>query len=363
MKVEMIDVTVKELVEGYQDSEEEGVFGYAGQLDIRPPYQREFVYNDKQQQAVINTVMKGFPLNVMYWSKKDDGSYEIIDGQQRTLSICRYIDSVFSKEDKYFHNQPQDVREQILNYPLTIYVCEGTDSEKLDWFRTINIAGEKLTDQELRNAVYAGSWVTDAKRYFSKQRGPAYGLGASYMTGTPIRQDYLEKVLKWISEGKIEEYMARHQHDDTAEDLWMYFRDIIEWVESIFPKYYKEMEKVEWGLLYNKYKNRHYDAEVMKGRVKELMADEDVQAKKGIFPYLLDDSPKNIRHLNIRTFDKHTKRTVYEQQNGTCAKCGGRFKKDEMEADHIIPWSKGGKTVRENCQMLCKDCNREKSDK
>jgi len=307
--------------------------------------------------------MKGFPLNVMYWSKKDDGTYEIIGGQQRTLPICRYIDSAFSKEDKYFHNQPQDVREQILNYPLTIYVCEGTDSEKLDWFRTINIAGEKLTEQELRNAVYAGSWVTNAKRYFSKQNGPAYGLEASYMTGTPIRQDYLEVVLKWISQGEIEEYMARHQHDDNAEELWHYFKDIIEWAEGIFPSYYKEMKGVAWGELYNKYKNRHYDPDAIQEKVEALMADEDVQSKKGIFPYVLDESPKRIRLLSIRTFDQHTKRTVYEQQDYRYMTCGGVFKLKEMEADHIKPWSKGGKTIRENCQLLCKDCNRGKSNK
>ncbi len=209
MEVRLKDITVRELVKDYQDNEENGVVGYGGKLDIRPPFQREFVYNDKQQKAVIDTVSKGFPLNVMYWAVRDNDEekpFEIIDGQQRTLSICKYINSEFSFKDLYFHNLEEDQKEKILDYKLTVYVCEGTDSEKLEWFKTINIAGEELTDQELRNAVYHGSWVTDAKRYFSKTGCPAYQIGSDYMNGTPIRQDYLETVIKWISENKIEGY-------------------------------------------------------------------------------------------------------------------------------------------------------------
>ena len=239
MEVILKDITVRELVEDYQDNEENGVVGYGGKLDIRPPFQREFVYNDKQQKAVIDTVSKGFPLNVMYWAVRNNDKekpFEIIDGQQRTLSICKYINSEFSFKDLYFHNLEEDEKEKILDYELTVYVCEGTDSEKLEWFKTINIAGEELTDQELRNAVYHGSWVTDAKRYFSKTGCPAYQIGSDYMNGTPIRQDYLETVIKWISENKIEDYMGKNQHEENAQDLWVYFTNIIEWIKSVFPE-------------------------------------------------------------------------------------------------------------------------------
>src|SRR5688572_9704376 len=192
MNIELKDLTVRDLAEGYQDNDEAGVVGYSGKLDIRPPFQPEFIYKDKQRDAVIDTVTRDFPLNVMYWAAREDGDFEVIDGQQRTISLCQYVEGDFAFKDRYFHNLQSDEKEQILNYPLMVYVCSGTDSEKLEWFKIINIAGEKLTDQELRNAVYAGSWVTDAKRYFSKNSCPAYQIGSDYMTGTPIRQDYLE---------------------------------------------------------------------------------------------------------------------------------------------------------------------------
>ncbi len=183
----------------------------------------------------------------MYWAVRDDGDFEVIDGQQRTISFCQYVEGDFAFEGRYFHNLQSDEQEQILDYKLMVYLCSGTDSEKLDWFRTINIAGEKLTDQELRNAVYAGSWVTDAKRYFSKTGCPAYAIGSDYMTGTPIRQDYLETVIKWINDGDIEGYMAKHQHKPNANELWLYFQKVIDWVKATFPTYRKEMKGVEWG--------------------------------------------------------------------------------------------------------------------
>ena len=204
MKVELKEMKVRDLTEGYQDNEEEGVVGYSGKLDIRPPYQREFIYKDKQRDAVVNTVTRNFPLNVMYWAVRDDGDYEVIDGQQRTISVCQYVEGDFAFEGRYFHNLQTDEQERILDYPLMVYLCSGTDSEKLQWFKTINIAGEKLTDQELRNAVYHGSWVTAAKQYFSKTGCPAYVIGSDYMTGTPIRQDYLETVIEWINDGDVE---------------------------------------------------------------------------------------------------------------------------------------------------------------
>jgi uncharacterized protein with ParB-like and HNH nuclease domain len=215
MKIELKEITVRELADGYEDNAEEGVVGFGGKLDIRPPYQREFIYKDKQRDAVINTVTKDFPLNVMYWAVRDDGNYEIIDGQQRTISVCQYVEGDFSvkvgsfPENRAYHNLQNDEREQILNYKLTVYLCSGTDSERLEWFKTINIAGEELTNQELLNAVYHGSWVSDAKRHFSKSNCPAYGLGNDYLSGAVNRQDYLEKAINWISNGNIESYMSR----------------------------------------------------------------------------------------------------------------------------------------------------------
>ncbi|MBL0687135.1 MAG: DUF262 domain-containing protein, partial [Sulfurospirillum sp.] len=225
MKIELKEITIKELTKNYEDNEEAGVFGYDGKLDIRPPYQREFIYKGNQRDAVINTIIKSFPLNVLYWAVHEDGNYEIIDGQQRTISISQYVNGVFSFNDRYFHNLQEDEKNQILDYKLMVYLCSGTDSEKLEWFKIINIAGEKLTEQELRNAVYSGSWVSDVKRYFSKNSCPAYGIGSDYLKGSPTRQDYLQTAIKWISEDNIEQYMAKHQHDKNASALWRYFQD------------------------------------------------------------------------------------------------------------------------------------------
>jgi hypothetical protein len=360
MKIELKEITVRELAEGYKDNAENGVVGYGGRLDIRPPYQREFIYKDKQRDAVINTIKKNFPLNVMYWHVREDGNYEIIDGQQRTISICQYINGDFSFEERYFHNLQKDEQEQILNYKLMVYFCSGTDSERLDWFRTINIAGEKLTEQELRNAVYSGSWVTDAKRYFSKTGCAAYNIGHNYLNGSPIRQDYLETAIDWISEGKIEKYMALHQHDPNASALWLYFQSVITWVQATFPVYRKEMKGIEWGRLYNKYKDIIFDTKKLEEDIQRLIDDDDVQSIKGIYLYLLTGEEK---HLNLRQFDEKIKRKVYEKQEGVCPICGKHFEIEEMEADHIIPWHQGGKTVIENCQLLCKLDNRTKSGK
>ena len=360
MKIELQKIKIKDVFDGYKDSDEEGVTGYGGKLDIRPKYQREFVYKDAQRNAVIDTIRKDFPLNVMYWNKKEDGTFEVLDGQQRTISFCQYMQGDFSINNKYFHSLTNDEREQIENYDLYIYICDGTDSERLEWFRTINIAGEKLTDQELRNATYTGTWLTDAKRHFSKSNCAAYGLADKYMNGSPIRQDYLESALKWISGGQIEEYMSKHQHDDDASELWQYFQEVIAWAQRIFPNYRKEMKGLEWGEFYNKYHDNSYNAQKMETEIVRLMQDEDVTAKKGIYEYLLSGGE---RHLSIRAFTDNMKREAYERQQGICPICKEHFEINEMEADHITPWSQGGKTIAENCQMLCRDCNRRKSDK
>lgn len=363
MIIELCKIPIREVFEGYVNNDEEGVVGYGGRLNIRPKYQREFIYNDKQRDAVIDTIRKGFPLNVMYWVKSGEDSYELLDGQQRTISFCSYLNGDFSINYQYFHNLTKEEQEQILNYELMIYICEGTDKEKLDWFKIINIAGEKLTDQELRNAIYSGEWVTDAKRYFSKTNCPAWSIAKDYMSGTPIRQDYLETVLSWIvdrEDMEIEEYMAIKQHEKDAEELWMYFQSVINWVKILFPNYRREMKGIEWGIYYNKYKDKEFKANELEEKIKELMLDEDVTNKKGIYRYLLDGDE---RHLNIRLFSDRMKREAYERQNGICVKCNEYFEIEEMEGDHIIPWSQGGRTIAENCQMLCKNCNRVKSGK
>ena len=356
MKIELKEITVGELSKGYQDDDEDGVVGFSGKLDIRPPFQREFVYKDKQRDAVINTITKDFPLNVMYWSVCDDGNYEIIDGQQRTISLCQYVVGDFSINGLAFHNLPKDKQEQILKYRLMVYLCSGADSEKLEWFRTINIAGAELTDQEMRNAVYSGPWVSDAKRYFSKNSRPK--IGDDYLSGIAIRQEYLETAIEWISKGKIKAYMSKHQHDKDAKALWKYFQTVINWVKTVFTNYRKEMKGVPFGILYNEYKGKKIEAKKLEKEIAKLMEDEDVSNKKGIYSYVLT---KKEKFLNIRSFNDKQKREAYEQQKGICPKCKEHFKIEEMEADHITPWHDGGKTTPENCQMLCKDDNRKKS--
>jgi hypothetical protein len=360
MKIELREITVSELIEKYENNQENGVVGFGEKLDIRPPYQREFVYKPAQQEAVIETILNGYPLNVMYWATREDGTFEVIDGQQRTISICNYTNSEFSYQNLYFHNLPQDKKDSILSYKLMIYICTGVDSEKLKWFETINIAGEKLTKQELRNAVYSGSWVSDAKKYFSKTGCPAYGVGEKYLNGSSIRQDYLETTIKWISEDKIEDYMSKHASDANAVALWSYFQAVISWVQATFSVYRKEMKGIEWGFLYNEHKDNVLDAKKIENEVKNLMEDVDVTNKKGIYEYILT---KNLKHLSIRAFDNRMKREVFEKQNGVCVKCEDEFELSQMEADHITPWSEGGKTDGENCQMLCQGCNRRKSNK
>jgi hypothetical protein len=363
MKIELQKIKIREVVDGFTDSAEEGVVAYSGRLDVRPKYQREFVYKDKQRDAVLETVMKGFPLNVMYWMRREDGGYELLDGQQRTISLGQYVSGDFSLNDRFFHNLIKEEQEQILNYELMIYFCEGTDKERLDWFKTINIAGEKLTEQELRNAVYTGPWLSDAKIKFSKSHCVAYLLandGGALLTGSPIRQDYLETALSWINNDEVADYMARHQHDKDADDLWNYFQNVIAWVRKVFPNHRKEMADVNWGKLYNEFKDTKMDSEKLEAEVKTLMVDDDATKKSGIYPYVLT---RQERYLSIRAFADNMKREAYERQDGICSFCKKPWDITEMEADHITPWHEGGKTIAGNCQMLCREDNRRKSDK
>lgn len=374
LKIELKEIAIKDIVDSYLDTGITGVTGYGGKLNIRPQYQREFVYKEAQRNAVIDTIFKGFPLNVMYWCENEDGTYELLDGQQRTISFCQFAANEFmtfiNGNLKTFDSLTSDERETFLDYKCMIYICKGNDSEKLEWFKVINTAGERLTDQELRNACYPGKWLVSAKSQFSKPGCPAYSLANRFLSGTAIRQEYLETALDWIrrKEGmnSIEEYMLTHQHDANSIQLWNYFTSVINWVNGLFPKYRSQMKGIAWGILYNNYGNNIYDPAVLEEKVSQLMVDDEVENKKGIYEYLFDGLEK---HLNLRTFSESQRNKAYERQHGLCPRCKDMNKPtknkvwliDEMEADHITPWHLGGKTDDSNCQMLCKTCNREKS--
>lgn len=365
MEIKLEEHRIREIFDGYEDNEESGVVGFGGRLNIRPAFQREFVYKEKERNAVIDTVFKGFPLNVMYWVEDGNGNFELLDGQQRTISICQYCSGDFSMpfdgKPRTFANLTSHEREQFLDYKLMIYVCKGNDKEKLDWFKTINIAGAVLTAQELRNAIYTGSWLSDAKRYFSKNGCAAYKISNKYLNGEMNRQAYLERAIKWIAarEGNgIEDYMSAHQHDSNAAELWLYFNSVITWVQTIFPKYRKEMKGLEWGLLFNQYGNDKLDPAALETKITALMADKEVTKKSGVYEYLLSGKEK---FLSLRQFDDDEKREAYERQQGICPICKKHFEYEQMHGDHITPWHAGGKTVPENLQMLCRDCNLKKS--
>lgn len=373
MTIKQIQVTVGEVCRGYVNNDELGVRGYDGRLDIRPAYQREFIYNDKEQQAVITTILNGYPLNVMYWVHRSDDAdcpYEVMDGQQRTLSFCEYVAGKFSYEFKNFFNLPEDKQRLILDYPLTIYVCEGEPSEKLEWFRTINIAGKALNDQELANAVYAGPFVSDAKRHFSKPNCGAYRLGKDLVNGILNRQDFLRKALQWMADHENRQghsqtaigYMAQHQHDPNANNLWSYFQNVLNWAITNFDmkKFRRIMKGLDWAMLYDRYGNETLDTTAMAQRISTLMRDGEVQKPTGIIPYVLTGDE---RYLDLRAFPDDIKLAVWEQQGHRCKQCGREQDFELMEGDHITPWRDGGRTVKDNCQMLCRDCNRRKGGK
>jgi hypothetical protein len=365
MKTTRKTIKVSELFDGYLDKDWDGVVGYGGKLDIRPIYQREFIYDIPNEQAVMATVLKGHPLNIMYWVQNKDGNYELLDGQQRSLSICRFLDHKYYIVDKdgnkiYEDTMLSEDREKILIYELDICVCEGTEGEILDWFKTINIKGKELNEQEALNATHTGTWLTDAKRYFSKPNCAAYGLGKDYVNGAVERQDYLSTVLKWISNDDAQGYMAQHRNYLDASELWQYYQDVIGWIKSVFVVYRREMDGLDWGKLYNGYKDDQFNTDDIESKVKKLMADDEVQKKSGIYEYILTGDEKA---LGLRAFEDNTRRSRYEQQNGKCAICGKPFPFEEMHADHIKPWSKGGKTISDNCQMLCTMDNLKKGNK
>ena len=373
MTIKQISVTVGEITKSYVNNDEQGVRGYNGLLDIRPPYQREFIYNEKEQQAVITTVLNGYPLNIMYWVKRNDDAecpYEVMDGQQRTLSLCEYVAGKFACDFKNFFNQPADIQKKILDYELTVYVCEGEESEKLEWFKTINIAGKPLNEQEIRNAVYAGPFVSDAKKHFSKTNCAAYRLGKDLVNGSPIRQEFFKKALEWMAAhetrcGKpqtIVGYMSEHQHDLNAVPLWTYFQSVLHWAMDTFnmKKFKKIMKGLDWAKFYDEYHEKSLDIKDMEQRIVDCLSDDEIQKPQGIIPYVLTGDERN---LDLRAFPEKIKLAVWEQQGHKCTLCGKEFDIEFMEADHITPWCDGGRTVLENCQVLCRECNRRKGGK
>ena len=380
MKISKELITIRELSENYRDDNDGGVYGYDNGthiLCLRPEYQREYVFGDRQRNAVIDTVMKGFPLGLMYWSKVSDNQYECLDGQQRSISICQYVNGDFpikaNGNDRFFHNLSPEEKQTILDYELEVRVCEGTEEEKLAWFRTINIAGVTLTNQELLNATYTGTWLADAKNYFSKRNCVAGAMGDGYIKGNPIRQDYLEKVLGWIADRDNLEsgqmYMAIHQHDADANDLWLYYQSVINWAKMMFPVKRKGITDLQdWGILYNKYHNKQYNSNTLETDIQKLLMDDDATKNAGIIPYVLSDRTKHDeKYLSIRAFTDAQKRKAYEKQGHKCPFCvkngiDTEYDFSEMQGDHIIPWSQGGRTVDDNLQMLCQKCNNDKSN-
>ena len=378
MKITPIQVTIADLTKNYKDDGDGGVFGYDGRLTIRPAYQREFIYKENQRNLVIDSIRKGRPLNVMYWSKTGDDTYEVLDGQQRTISLAQYVNNDFSIDVngnvKFFQNLSDEEAKQILDYELMIYICDGTEDEKLEWFKIINIAGEVLTPQELLNATYTGTWLADAKNYFSKRNCVAGRMAEGYIKGNPIRQDYLEKALYWIADrdctGSGQGYMALHQHDVDANELWLYFQEVISWAKRLFPTPRKGITDVQdWGLLYNEYHAKQYNSNKLEADINRLLLDDDVTKNSGIIHYVLSDRTRHDeKYLSIRAFSTAQKRRAYERQGHKCPYCVANgidteYPFEEMQGDHIIPWSKGGRTIDDNLQMLCQRCNNTKRDR
>jgi len=375
MKIVPFPQIIKDIVVGYID-DEQGAFCFNNELNLRPAYQRELCYKLEQMQEVIYSIINNHPINAMYFAENPNDPelfstrYNCFDGQQRLISICRFARGDFSIpcEDGrmyYITNLRRaypELYNRFMNYELNIYLTYGDLPHQIAWFKRINTYGERLTDQEIRNVSYTGPWLNDLKRYFSKPNCQGYNLCKEYVTGKTERQELLKEILEWISDGEIDAYMQEHRYDQTAEREWQYVNDVIEWVKSVFPdRYYREeMKGIHWGQLYNTFSDCIYDPEEMEVQVKELMSDEEIKNKKGIYTYVLTDDPK---YLSLRTFDRAQKRTMYERQDGVCPICGGKFALSQMHADHIVPWSKGGKTILENGQMLCAKCNLKKGNR
>ena len=380
------DITVKDICEGfvYNELEGKGLFGLSGKLTIQPEYQRNYIYADgKKDVAVIDSLLKGYPLGLIYFVKVSNDEFEILDGQQRITSFGRYVTNKFAVKDangmeQYFDGIAADIKTKILESKLTIYECEGEESEIKNWFRTINIAGVPLNEQELNNAIFSGTFVTLAKAEFSNSQNANIQKWSAYIKGSVNRQSFLERALYWVSNGDIVDYMSSHRYDDNINELKTYFRSVIDWVSTVFIDVEKEMCGLEWGRLYETYHNEAYDPKDVSSKVQKLYGDSYVKNRKGIFEYILGGS-NDVKFLNVRVFDEATKKSVYSKQTkeankkgiSNCPLCSiGHdsnkskiWKLNEMDADHVTAWSKGGATDIKNCQMLCKTHNRAKGNR
>ncbi len=380
------DITVKDICNGfvYNEYEGKGLFGLSGQLVIQPEYQRNYIYADgKKDVAVIESLIKGYPLGLIYFVKVADDKYEVLDGQQRITSFGRFRTGKFAITDDsdiphYFDGLAKDLREKIDNTKLTIYICEGEESEIKEWFETINIAGVPLNEQELSNAIHSGPFVTKAKEEFSNSNNANIQKWSAYISGAVNRQDYLKTALNWVSKGNIDDYMSKHRFDNNITELKTYFNSVIDWCSSVFIDVESEMKGLEWGQLYEKYHNESYNPNEIHALVQKLLCDVFVYNRKGIFEYILGDCMET-KLLNIRVFDEHTKQVVYKKQTAeatargvsNCPYCAlGNdvnkmkiWKLNEMDADHVTAWSKGGVTDISNCEMLCKTHNRAKGNR
>lgn len=379
------EISIAELCKGfvYNELEGKGLFGLSGKLTIQPEYQRNYIYADgKKDVAVIKSILKGYPLGLIYFNQTDKDKYEVLDGQQRITSIGRFLTKKFPiMEDgkpRYIDSLAKEDQDKILNTKMLIYICNGTEKEIKEWFKTINIAGIPLNEQELLNAVYSGRFVTLAKAEFSNSQNVHVQKWSAYINGVANRQDFLAKALEWVSKGNVSDYMSQHRNDDNINELKTYFNTVIDWVSTVFNEVEKEMRGLEWGRLYETYKDTAYNPQDVSAKVKELYSDPYVKNRKGIFEYILGGSTE-AKLLDIRVFDEATKKAVYKQQtekaeaekHSNCPLCaiGNNANKTkiwtikEMEADHVTAWSKGGETSIENCEMLCTVHNRAKGNK
>lgn len=380
------DITIAQLCEGfiYNTFEGKGLYGLSGKLIIQPEYQRNYIYADgKKDVAVVNSVLKQYPIGLLYFNKREDGKFEVLDGQQRITSIGRFITGKLSIKDsegipQQFSSLSKEKQELILNTKILVYECEGTEDEIREWFKTINIAGVPLNEQELLNAIYSGPFVTAAREVFSNSQNANIQKWSAYVNGSYNRQDFLAKALEWVSHGNVKEYMSKHRHDTNINELKNYFDAVIDWVSGVFSDVKSEMRGLEWERLYETYHNTAYSPSEVSEKVQQYYADDFVACKKGIFEFILGGCV-DTKLLQVRVFDERTKKTVYEQQTKDAKKKGESncplcaighdanstriWTIKEMDADHVTAWSKGGETTRENCQMLCKTHNRAKGNK
>lgn len=380
------NITVADICDGfvYNELEGKGLFGLSGKLTIQPEYQRNYIYADgKRDVAVIESVLKGYPLGLIYFNKVTDNNLEVLDGQQRITSLGRFVTNKFAVKDEngmeqYFGGIAKDKQEKILNTQLLIYECEGEESEIKEWFKTINIAGVPLNSQELLNAVYSGPFVTLLKQEFSNSQNSNIQKWSAYVRGNVDRQEFLERALEWVSKNNIGEYMSKHRNDNNINEVKTYFTSVIDWVSSVFKDVESEMCGLEWGRFYEEYHNKSYNPNKVSEQVKELYADPYVKNRKGIFEYILGGLT-DTKLIDVRIFDEATKKATYSKQTqeaekkeiSNCPLCaiGSNsnksriYKLKEMDADHVTAWSKGGKTDLKNCEMLCKTHNRAKGNK